>query len=83
MTTVDTEIYATLDRIGVRIDELKIENEHLKGQRDTAIDIAWELECILRDLLDCRSEQRAIGGGPGWKERDAKAWMAAEEFFQP
>lgn len=36
----------------------------------------------LQDLLSCRSEQQAIGGGPGWKEREAKAWRAAEELFE-
>lgn len=37
----------------------------------------------LHDLLMCRSEQWAIGGGPGWKDREAKAWRAAEELFEP
>lgn len=37
----------------------------------------------LHDLVMCRSEQRAIGGGPGWKDRDTKAWRAAEELFEP
>jgi hypothetical protein len=37
----------------------------------------------LHDLVMCRSEQLAIGGGPGWKEREARAWRAAEELFEP
>jgi hypothetical protein len=37
----------------------------------------------LHDLVMCRSEQHAIGGGPGWKGREEKAWRAAEELFEP
>jgi hypothetical protein len=37
----------------------------------------------LHELVMCHSEQQAIGGGPGWQRRDAKAWRAAEELFEP
>ena len=32
-------------------------------------------------LLFCHGEQQAIGGGPGWQERDRKAWEAAQDYF--
>lgn len=37
----------------------------------------------LRDLVRLRGEYEAIGGGPGFREREAKAWLAAEELFEP
>lgn len=37
----------------------------------------------LHDLVMLRAEESAIGGGPGFKERQAKAWRAAEEIFEP
>lgn len=37
----------------------------------------------LHDLVQLRSEEWAIGGGPGFKERLEKAWRAAEELFEP
>ena len=37
----------------------------------------------LHDLVMLNAERHAIGGGPGWKEREAKAWRAAEELFEP
>lgn len=37
----------------------------------------------LHDLVGLRTEMAAIGGGPDFKEREAKAWRAAEELFEP
>lgn len=37
----------------------------------------------LHDLVMLRAEEFAIGGGPGFKERQEKAWRAAEEIFEP
>lgn len=37
----------------------------------------------LHDLVQLRSEAFAIGGGPGFKEREAKAWRRAAELFEP
>jgi hypothetical protein len=48
-----------------------------------AHDRADELREILHDLVMCHLEQEATGGGPGWLERDAKAWARAEEVFEP
>lgn len=46
------------------------------------IRMATALE-LLEDLNFCHGEQEAIGGGPGWQERDRKAWAAVAEFFEP
>lgn len=37
----------------------------------------------LHDLVSIDSEEWAIGGGPGFKERKAKAWARAREPFEP
>lgn len=42
-----------------------------------------ELLEILHDLVMLDDEARAIGGGPGFKERSAKAWERARERFYP
>lgn len=42
-----------------------------------------ELREMLDDLWFCHSEQKAIGGGPGWKEREAKAWARVAAYFEP
>lgn len=44
---------------------------------------ADEYRDALHELLMCRSEQLAIGGGPGWKERNAKAWQVAADLIGP
>lgn len=47
---------------------------------------AWRLETaleILGDLVEMDSEKFAIGGGPGWKEREAAIWKRARELFEP
>lgn len=50
---------------------------------DYLTDRAWELECALRDLVDLRCEHWALnGGGPGWKDREKKAWDRAEELVR-
>lgn len=46
------------------------------GQRDL-------LEEILKDLCDLNAEGWANGGGPGYRERFAKAWKRAHEQFEP
>lgn len=38
---------------------------------------------IIHDLVTDESERRAIGGGPGWKERHEKTWARAMELFEP
>lgn len=42
-----------------------------------------DLEERLRDLVMVDSEEWAIGGGPGFKERKEKAWARAREPFEP
>lgn len=42
-----------------------------------------ELRDALHDLVQLRSEAFAIGGGPGFKEREAAAWRRAAELFEP
>lgn len=37
----------------------------------------------LHELVQLRGEEFAIGGGPSFKGRLAKAWRAAEELFEP
>lgn len=37
----------------------------------------------LRDLVMIDAEEWAIGGGPGFKDRHAKAWARAREIFEP
>lgn len=37
----------------------------------------------LHDLVMLRGEEAAIGGGPSFKDRLAKAWRTAEEIFEP
>ncbi len=39
------------------------------------------VEYALERLPQCRGN--VGGGGPGWKDRDAKAWARLEEYFQP
>lgn len=50
--------------------------EALEGERD-------RLRELLDDLWFCHGEQTAIGGGPGWRERDRKAWAAVSELYEP
>ena len=40
-----------------------------------------EYRDLLKDILDCEAEERAIGGGPGWRERREKAFAAGWERF--
>jgi len=63
------DVSAKLDKWGVSIG-------HLIDERD-------ELREILHDLVMLRGEAHAIGGGPGFKDREAKAWRRAEELFEP
>ena len=42
-----------------------------------------EYRDLLKDILDCEAEFDAIGGGPSFKERRAKAYAAAWERFEP
>lgn len=53
----------------------------LEKERDDASDKAWEMEYLLKDILDIESELECIGGGPNWKQRRAKAYAAAWEKF--
>ena len=38
---------------------------------------------LLKDLCDLNAEGWANGGGPGYRERFAKAWKRAHEQFEP
>ncbi len=42
-----------------------------------------EYKEALHDLVMLHSEEWAIGGGPGFKDRSKKAWQAALELFEP
>lgn len=47
------------------------------------IDEREEYREILHDLVMIDSEERAIGGGPGFRARRDKAWARASEPFEP
>jgi hypothetical protein len=55
----------------------------MKSQRQREIDRNEEAYEILRDLVSMDSEKWAIGGGSGWKEREAAIWKRARELFEP
>jgi hypothetical protein len=44
---------------------------------------ADEFRDLLHDLVMLDGEESAIGGGPGFKDRKAKAWAAARDKFTP
>lgn len=60
------------------IDRLASRLEALAGEEDAQV-----YKDALHDLVQLRAEEWAIGGGPGFKDRQAKAWRAAEELFEP
>lgn len=41
-----------------------------------------EYRDALSDLVSLESEMRAIGGGPGFAQRNARAWAVAEELVR-
>lgn len=48
-----------------------------------AVDDAEDYRERLHDLVQIDGEERAIGGGPGFKDRRDKAWDRARERFEP
>ena len=79
------------------VEDLRAENDRLSDQlsdvrqapfertrlMDEMQDERDEYRDLLKDILDCEAEFEAIGGGPGFKERRAKAFAAAWERFEP
>ena len=63
--------------------ESRVRVRELLERVDTLTDDRDEFRDLLRDLVMLESEESAIGGGPGFKERHAKAWAAAREKFEP
>lgn len=57
--------------------------ERMKQELDYWIERAEEFEEVLSDLVALRLEHWALnGGGPGWKDREKKAWDRAEELVR-
>lgn len=54
-----------------------------RAAREEAEGEIEDLTEILRDLVMIDGEEAAIGGGPGFKDRKAKAWARARERFEP
>lgn len=48
-----------------------------------AVEDAEDYRERLHDLVSLDSEEAAIGGGPGFKDRRARAWTRAYEPFEP
>lgn len=54
----------------------------VQGLRD-ALDHLDELIELLGDVHCLEGEERAIGGGPGFKARREAAWRRVAEYFEP
>ena len=67
-------------------DQLSDANQRLFERTrlmDAMQDERDEYRDLLKDILDCEAEERAIGGAPGYGERHARAYAAAWEKFEP
>jgi hypothetical protein len=65
------------------VDDLEQRLKEAEDRADHWADLAETYKEVLDDLWFCHDEQEAIGGGPGWQERDRKAWARAAELYEP
>lgn len=72
----------TIDDIRDQLSDAHQRIFDLQRALSDAQDNAEEYHEILHDLVQDECEMRAIGGGPGWKERHEKTWARAFELFE-